>query len=305
MKKFLLLSAVALTATAAFAQTDYLNSDYYVIGTNVNGQSWALAEESAKFEATATPGVFEWNGEELGTGFKVNNGTWDSDDFNFGSAGTDVVLGEAYYLGIGGSTGNMAFAPSAEGVEFSSLKNPKIVLDVTDPENINIVVTGEESGLMKWYFTGNFNDWAIDDAENAIEMEQDGDVCKATADIVADPELGYATFKVTKTGWALTYGSNDEATVAFGAGVYEGTLDEVAGEAGACPFWEDGKWDITWNPETAYIVFSQGEEAVSEIEAASSEAVYFNLQGVRVANPENGLFIQTVNGKATKVLIRK
>ncbi|MCM1376832.1 MAG: DUF6359 domain-containing protein [Clostridium sp.] len=43
---------------------------------------------------------------------------------------------------------------------------------------------------------------------------------------------------------------------------------------------------------------------VEAIEAADGEAVYFNLQGVRVANPENGLYIKVVNGKSQKVLVK-
>ena len=35
------------------------------------------------------------------------------------------------------------------------------------------------------------------------------------------------------------------------------------------------------------------------------ETLFFNLQGVRVDNPENGIFIKVVNGKATKVLVGK
>lgn len=44
---------------------------------------------------------------------------------------------------------------------------------------------------------------------------------------------------------------------------------------------------------------------VEEIEAAEDvEAVYYNLQGVRVANPENGLYIRVAGNKATKVYVR-
>ena len=44
--------------------------------------------------------------------------------------------------------------------------------------------------------------------------------------------------------------------------------------------------------------------AVDSIEAIEEgEAVYFNLQGVRVDNPERGIFVKVVNGKATKVVM--
>lgn len=37
---------------------------------------------------------------------------------------------------------------------------------------------------------------------------------------------------------------------------------------------------------------------------ADGEAVYYNLNGVKVANPENGLFIKVQGGKASKVLVK-
>lgn len=45
---------------------------------------------------------------------------------------------------------------------------------------------------------------------------------------------------------------------------------------------------------------------VAEVETeAAGEAVYYNLQGVKVAEPENGLYIKVQGNKATKVLVRK
>ncbi len=43
---------------------------------------------------------------------------------------------------------------------------------------------------------------------------------------------------------------------------------------------------------------------VDEITVAEGEAQYYNMQGVRVANPENGMFIRVQNGKAQKVVIK-
>ena len=44
-----------------------------------------------------------------------------------------------------------------------------------------------------------------------------------------------------------------------------------------------------------------GVEAIGAVE--EGEAVYYNLQGVRVENPERGIFVKVVNGKATKVVL--
>ena len=44
--------------------------------------------------------------------------------------------------------------------------------------------------------------------------------------------------------------------------------------------------------------------AVEGIEIEEGEAVYYNLQGVKVANPENGVFIKVQGNKASKVLVK-
>ncbi|MCM1153508.1 MAG: hypothetical protein NC328_07640 [Muribaculum sp.] len=43
---------------------------------------------------------------------------------------------------------------------------------------------------------------------------------------------------------------------------------------------------------------------VEGIAVEEGEAVYYNVNGVRVANPENGLYIKVINGKASKVVVK-
>lgn len=45
-------------------------------------------------------------------------------------------------------------------------------------------------------------------------------------------------------------------------------------------------------------------DGISEIETSNGAAVYYNMQGVRVSNPENGMFIRVEGNKATKVIIK-
>lgn len=59
-------------------------------------------------------------------------------------------------------------------------------------------------------------------------------------------------------------------------------------------------------PSLYVISYNNDGSGVAEIEAeAAGEAVYYNLQGVKVAEPENGLYIKVQGNKATKVLVRK
>ena len=68
---------------------------------------------------------------------------------------------------------------------------------------------------------------------------------------------------------------------------------------------ENGKeYNIRWNfnDHSIYIDVVTGIEGIN---AENGNAVYYNLQGVKVQNPKNGLFIKVVDGKAAKVLVRK
>ena len=51
------------------------------------------------------------------------------------------------------------------------------------------------------------------------------------------------------------------------------------------------------------VTVSEGS-GVEGIEVEAGEAVYYNLQGVKVANPENGVFIKVQGNKASKVLVK-
>ncbi len=46
-----------------------------------------------------------------------------------------------------------------------------------------------------------------------------------------------------------------------------------------------------------------GASAIEEVAADNAAVEYFNLQGVKVANPENGIFVKKQGAKATKVVL--
>lgn len=50
-------------------------------------------------------------------------------------------------------------------------------------------------------------------------------------------------------------------------------------------------------------VTKSSTDGVEGIEASEADAIYYNLQGVQVANPANGVFVKVANGKAVKVVL--
>ncbi|MDE5772842.1 MAG: hypothetical protein K2H86_00105 [Muribaculaceae bacterium] len=285
MKKFFFMAAIAATALSANAQ----DVTYYIIGSNVNGHDWSLAQEDCKFEAKGD-GIFEWNGEFLGTGFKINDGTWGGPNFGAGEV-TELTIGEPFsYINDGGS-GNIGFE------DCTGVNNPKVVLDV---ENSTITVTGEKVGAYEYFFTGDFNEWALND-DNKME-EVDGIL---TIKNVTLPEAG--EFKIASTGWAKQYGNNasdEEEPIEISPEVLTTTLGEVGGEGGACTFTlVAGEYDVTFDMDTYEITFAPAGSGVAAIAAENVEAVYYNLQGVKVANPVKGIYVKVAGKKATKVVV--
>jgi hypothetical protein len=43
--------------------------------------------------------------------------------------------------------------------------------------------------------------------------------------------------------------------------------------------------------------------AIENVAADNAAVEYYNLQGVKVANPENGIFVKKQGAKATKVVL--
>ena len=62
----------------------------------------------------------------------------------------------------------------------------------------------------------------------------------------------------------------------------------------------------TWEVDNVLVKGDKTGSAIETVEAADADAPveFFNLQGVRVANPENGLFIRRQGNKVEKVVIR-
>lgn len=69
---------------------------------------------------------------------------------------------------------------------------------------------------------------------------------------------------------------------------------------------ENGK-EQSSEPQTVSYIASSHDGLPTEVEAVEEtedgEAVYFNLQGVKVRNPEHGIFVKVQNGKASKVIL--
>lgn len=70
-----------------------------------------------------------------------------------------------------------------------------------------------------------------------------------------------------------------------------------------------GKYNVTMNTNTGEVSFAavSGDTQTSVGEIVSDENApveYFNMQGVRVANPENGIYVRRQGNKVSKVIVK-
>lgn len=109
-----------------------------------------------------------------------------------------------------------------------------------------------------------------------------------------------ATVTVGEDGVSTYYGYVPEMQLLGGAIVAEVTLNGTITTADVVNM----KIDVNWDGVPIECTFTTSKTTGIESIVAPVEGTveYYNLQGVKVANPENGVFIRVQGGKATKVV---
>ncbi|MCM1291646.1 MAG: hypothetical protein NC201_06110 [Prevotella sp.] len=197
--------------------------------------------------------------------------------------------------------------------EFAFMLMPgEYKIDV-DCNTMSIVVTAQATSYPETvYVIGNINETGWNPT-NGVAMTNKGEGVYSITDleILAAPEqeFGYFSF-CTKLMESYTEGESWNVGIRYGASEADQLIDletVTAISVGENSFMIPAvkKYDITLNLADKTIYVKSSKQSINEIEVSEGEAEYFNLQGIRVAEPANGLYIKVVNGKATKTVIRK
>lgn len=276
--------------------------------------------KSYALKGTITTGTEEWVSIPMTEG---EDGTWSwTGDVKAGSFGVQYLengIQQKWY-----ASANEAAAIDAPG-DYNATENGKnwtINLEgkmtfTYNPTTLLLSVTGGSQSPVgtpeKVYLIGNFGDthWSTADP---VEMTKDGDKFSVETELKAagtDTEDGYFSFVTAKGAeWDDVNGSDrygaktkDEAITVSTDVEYEKFA--VGVNASAANSWKlkAGKYVFTIDFEKGVVrVEPKTSTGVENISAAGEAAAeYYNLQGVRVANPANGIFIRIANGKAVKV----
>ncbi len=237
--------ATMLLSLVASAQT---YPDIYVIGSNVNGKSWATKDPAGKMTMTE-PGIYTWTGTTLGTGFKLNDGSWankkgtspsgNTVTLNFGSTQKIETDGPAITIHADNNSKDIGLKTG------TTVANPTLIFDIN---NLTLQLKGAASGEVSWYVAGlNDEMFALDDAHK-MTKQSDG------VYVLEGYELTQkGSFKVATSGWVEKYGNGEGIT----ATVLTNVLTEAGPDDGMTPYDVLGTFDIKWVVATKTISFTK------------------------------------------------
>ena len=263
----------------------------------------SLTENGAKGETTKGAGA-----EGFAT-FKIADVTYFVVPMSLDGAARSAAIG------VYDETGKLHATWTPEGVITGMGQMGSIAVETINEEAVAIYrfipgviaakytfcVKAEEpfEGPAELYMVGHDNNW---DPANptVIPMTETAGVYEAVLTF-ANNEF---KFSEVKGSWdefnAKAICIANDATVALDQATplykYAGSNCKAAVEAGKA-------YKVTIDLNENTITISEST-AIEGIEVEASEAVYYNLQGVKVANPENGVFIKVQGNKASKVLVK-
>lgn len=292
MKKIYALAAAAVAALS-------MNAQMYVVG-NGEGIAWTpetplTVEAEGGFYTTTISNLVE---------FKISSTMGDWDTFNAG-AYTVNYLEENMGTAIELTPGDGNISAPWKGVwtivvaeDFSTIKMTTTT-EKPDPNKKPEVYlrgtinswSGAEADLAPWKFS------YVSETPEAYTYYFD---CKEATTLTPADE-----FKIADADWgSINYGAGGEAEIdeemvwnyndnnTTVAEDYTGTIEFVLSKTAKEPAL------VTFHKE-----FLAGINNVA-VDNANAPVQYFNLQGVEVANPENGIYIRRQGNKATKVLVK-
>ena len=179
--------------------------------------------------------------------------------------------------------------------------NPQKDAPASDGEDTIIAETNFESNGVNLYIgpkVGNYGAPRLWNSNNNIDFR----IYTSESFSIAVDLTQYHITKIefTKSGGSFAFNAT--------AGTFSGSGNNRTWNPTGSQAISDVRFDVTGTTriDTITVYYAEGagvSTGVESIEAVDNgEAVYYNLQGVKVANPDRGLYIKVQNGKATKIM---
>lgn len=277
------LTKISVVHAAAAAEA----SNWYISG-ELNGWDNGKSADYA-FKTTATEGVYEFKCDELSGEFLIVWAENGEPDWSKKIAGvSNMEPGTAYPYVEGGNNCSVS----------DLLKNVTVILD-TNSKTLQVNGTAAANEFDTVYLIGDFGDGWSETITNKPLTLKEGTTDTYVGEYALAAETSYFKFKAGSfifgtgganvavdldTDYTATKGGD---AFAIGKGIYKFECKVAA----------DG--------QSATFTVTDATDGITDINADENAPVeFFNLQGVRVAEPANGLYIRRQGGKATKVYVK-
>lgn len=265
--------------------------DLYMIGSNVNDESWSDMTNKMTNKGN---GIYTWTGYVLGSGFKINDGTWDNTDYNIGAPeGSVMTVGQAFTVITGNDSKDITFANNV-----GSIENPTVTLDYNAK---TVTVTGTPVELIPesgFFIIGEVVGCGWDPTKGLqLTKVSDGVFEGKNIELTGS----YFAFTEELGNWSIVnahrYAPQEKDTpiqIGMPNPMYYGVDASWSIDPGIYNFLVDT------NNLTVTVTLPNESDSVDTIGADNGEKVIYNLQGVRVNNPvKGGIYI--INGKKTVI----
>ncbi len=293
-------------------------------GTNftLSAGSWAMAfnPETMTLSATLEGGgttpdpdpkpevSYDLWGDWMATGawsnvtLTNNEGIWEgkattTSAISFGIRVLDTVGEQTDWIsadGDGKITKTGEYACKIEGTNFTLSAGTWAMAFNPETMTLSATLESEETDYTTWYFNvvGNFNEWI----DNGITFDENGYA------VHEDLAIGTSEFKIKIWNGSATSWYSTGTAVAVGESiVIAGNSDINMTIEGAA---EGDLFNVAFDVTTGTMVVSKADSGVEIVESENVAAEYFNLQGVKVAEPTEGLYIVRRGNTVTKELVR-
>ncbi|MDE6718150.1 MAG: hypothetical protein K2J70_08160 [Muribaculaceae bacterium] len=294
MKKFYAFAAAAMMAVSANA------ADVIYLCGNGEGLGWNPGEP---FEVQLVDGKFTAEIPNL-VEFKISTTkSADSEWAGYNEGALTCTYGDKQGVAVALEAGDANISAPWKGDYTIEVAGDLSTVTLTTS-------TPEPTGPADIYLRGDMNGWGAPDEWKLVEAG------KNIYKVVLEGEMAIKagnSFKVADADWgAINYGAAEGESDVFldvEAGLVLKSNDNLtAKEECTGVVW------VNLNEGSTYVLLTNDKDfvpewgdnsAVATIAASNNVAVkYYNLQGVQVANPENGLFIAVKGDKVSKVLVK-
>lgn len=255
---------------------------------------WGTPEE---WELSTEDGITYWfdcTGDytiPANTEFKIADADWGS--YNFGASSVIYPDDETPVV-WNYNANNGYFEEDYEGT-IKCVVNPDAPATYAEVTCYTEVVP-HVAEIVDLYLRGTMNEWGAPEAW--LMTTTDG--VTYTFECAGDTKLpANAEFKVGNSDWSTNFGPAEATTVAVGteySWVNNGANATISADF-------EGTVTLVVSGSSATITFA-ANSGIANIATENAPAEYFNLQGVRVDNPSNGLYIVRQGSSVSKVLVK-